>query len=77
MHCKQFFSIFFIVILSACSSIKDTPVESIPLNQTINERNQQLSKLNSWTIAGKIAFINSKERHSASLHWQKKSCLRN
>lgn len=75
MPCKQLLSIFFIVILSACSSIKDTPVENIPLNQTINERNQQLSKLDSWTIAGKIAFINSKERHSASLHWQKNHAL--
>lgn len=71
MHCKQLLILFFISILSACSSINDIPVNDKLQNQDIETRNKQVSALNSWTIAGKIAFINEQKRQSATLHWQK------
>ncbi|WP_085299170.1 lipoprotein insertase outer membrane protein LolB [Cognaticolwellia mytili] len=71
MYSKQLFILFFISILTACSSISDVPVANNQLNQDIDTRNKQVAQLNSWTITGKIAFINSKERQSATLHWQK------
>jgi outer membrane lipoprotein LolB len=40
------------------------------LNQTIEQRNQSLLALKKWQITGKIAFIQSKKRQSASLYWQ-------
>lgn len=71
MTSKQIFSLFFIVLLSACSNINDIPVEDNPRNQSINSRNQQVSLLDTWAITGKIAFINSQKRQSATLHWEK------
>ncbi|ASP46958.1 outer membrane lipoprotein LolB [Cognaticolwellia beringensis] len=71
MYSKRLITLFFVGILSACSSINDIPVENNQANQDINSRNKQVSQLNSWTIAGKIAFINSQKRQSATLHWQK------
>jgi len=71
MFSKQLITLFFIGILGACSSINDIPVENNYTSQNIETRNKQLSQLNSWTIAGKIAFINSQKRQSATLHWQK------
>ncbi len=71
MYSKQLFILFCISILTACSSINDVPVANNQVNQDVDTRNKQLSQLNSWTITGKIAFINSKERQSATLHWQK------
>lgn len=71
MYSKQLFILFFISMLTACSSINDVPVANNQVNQDIDTRNKQVAQLNSWTIAGKIAFINSKERQSATLHWQK------
>jgi len=71
MNSKQLIALFFIGILSACSSINDLPVETNQASQDIETRNKQVSLLNSWTITGKIAFINSQKRQSATLHWQK------
>lgn len=71
MYCKQFIILFFISILSACSSINDIPVEGNQVNQDIETRNKQVAALNEWTITGKIAFINSQQRQSATLYWQK------
>lgn len=71
MHKNFVFIIFLLTVLSACTSIKDVPIDNNQLTQSIEYRNEQLLKLNTWTIAGKIAFINSKERQSATLHWQK------
>jgi outer membrane lipoprotein LolB len=70
MYSKRLITLFFISILSACSSIRDMPVENNQASQTISSRNKQVSQLNNWTIAGKIAFINSEKRQSATLHWQ-------
>ena len=71
MYSKRLITLFFVGILSACSSINDRPVESNQVNQDIDTRNKQLSQLKRWTIAGKIAFINSQKRQSATLHWHK------
>jgi outer membrane lipoprotein LolB len=68
---KRFIVLLIISILTACGSINDVPVASNQVNQDIDTRNKQVTQLNSWTIAGKIAFINSRERQSATLHWQK------
>jgi len=73
MFSKSHIVLFFVGILSACSSINDIPVESNRANQGIESRNNQVAQLNQWTIAGKIAFINSENRQSATLHWQKNS----
>lgn len=71
MYCKQFIILFLISILSACTSINDIPVGDKQQNQDIEARNKQVSALNTWTIAGKIAFISEQKRQSATLHWQK------
>ncbi len=71
MYSRRLITLFFVGILSACSSINDIPVENNQTNQDIDTRNKQVAQLNSWTIAGKIAFINSQERQSATLYWQK------
>ena len=71
MHYKQLLILLFIGILSACSSVNDIPVSDKQQNQDIETRNKQVSALKSWTIAGKIAFINEQKRQSATLHWQK------
>lgn len=68
---KSFITLLFITIISACSSIKDQPVDNRQLGQDSTSRIQQMNTLDSWTIAGKIAFISGKERQSATLHWQK------
>lgn len=71
MYSKKIITLFFIGILTACSSINDIPVGNNQANQDIEARNKQVSQLNSWTITGKMAFINSQERQSATLYWQK------
>ncbi|MBA6327296.1 outer membrane lipoprotein LolB [Colwellia sp. MB02u-6] len=71
MYNIRLITLFFVSLLSACSSINDIPVENNQKNLDIATRNQQVSQLNSWTIVGKIAFIDSQNRQSASLHWQK------
>jgi outer membrane lipoprotein LolB len=73
MYNIRLITLFFVSLLSACTSINDIPVESNQKNQDLATRNQKVSQLNSWTIVGKIAFIDSQKRQSASLHWQKNS----
>ena len=38
--------------------------------QTIKQRNEKLSQINDWQFNGKIAFIQSDKRESASIWWQ-------
>ncbi|MFT6195300.1 MAG: outer membrane lipoprotein LolB [Cognaticolwellia sp.] len=71
MYNIRFITLFFVSLLSACTSINDIPVENNQKNQDIATRNQQVSQFNSWTIVGKIAFIDNQKRQSASLYWQK------
>lgn len=70
------FITFLILILSACSS--HSPVINIAKNQpniavaqTIDQRNEQMEQLLHWSITGKIAFIEkkNKKRQSATLKW--------
>ena len=63
-----------LVILSGCSSLHSpSSVSSNTAPQTILDRNQQLLALQQWKIKGKIAFIQGKQRESASLQWQYKN----
>lgn len=60
-----------LLLLNGCSSVIDQPVTNNTAKQSIETRNQQLSALTTWALSGKIAFINAKERQSASLFWQR------
>jgi len=71
MHSQHLIVLFFVSILSACSSINDIPVENNQASQNVETRNAQLAQLKQWTLSGKIAFINNQDRQSATLHWQK------
>lgn len=67
----KFFSVMFI-ILTGCTT---TPTNDINESYTSNiiKREKDLAQLQSWEVKGKIAFINSVERKSASLYWKKSS----
>ncbi len=70
MQKQLLFTLFFLVLLSGCSTNAPIKITDVPLATTIAERNQQLQALNHWLIKGKIAFIEQKKRQSASLFWQ-------
>ena len=53
-------------VVSACT----TTYTSKQLQQDKNERSVQLESLNSWTIKGKIAFIQPNDKQSANIYWQ-------
>jgi len=55
--------------LSGCAS--KTALNPPQLNKLINKEQhiKQLQQLSQWKITGKIAFIQGKERESASLYW--------
>lgn len=63
--------LFIMSILMGCSTT--TPKSDIKEGYTSNviEREKHLALLTSWQVKGKIAFINSEERQSASLYWNK------
>lgn len=67
----SFLFISIIVLLTGCTSTQ--PVNDIDKNfsSNIKKREASLAKLNVWEVKGKIAFINSTERKSASLYWKK------
>ncbi|PCI59367.1 MAG: outer membrane lipoprotein LolB [Gammaproteobacteria bacterium] len=59
--------------LTGCSS--RLPNTTTPPQQSIQQRNQQMLHLNTWSIKGKIAFIEQlatkkTKRQSASLRWE-------
>jgi len=60
-----------VTLINGCST---QPLHSTKLeeHQTIKQRNQQLSQINDWQFKGKIAFIQSNKRESASIRWQYK-----
>lgn len=64
-----FISIF--ILLVGCTSTQ--PINDIneSYSSNIKKREEALAHLTSWEIKGRIAFINSVERKSASLYWQK------
>jgi len=58
-----------ILLLSGCSTTKQTPVSS----QTSSTEHQAvLNQLSNWQFKGKLAFISPKERQSANVLWQVK-----
>lgn len=65
------FSFFSLFILIGCTSTQPTNDINEHYSSDIKKRNKALTDLTSWKIKGKIAFINSTERKSASLYWAK------
>ncbi|WP_426370563.1 lipoprotein insertase outer membrane protein LolB [Pseudocolwellia sp. HL-MZ7] len=63
--------ILFVTFLAGCTTTQ--PVNNIKPGYTsdIIKREQMLAQLTTWQVKGKIAFINSEERKSASLYWNK------
>lgn len=62
--------IFANIFLTGCAVKQPS---SLPDEQIVLDKKQRalfLKDLNQWLIKGKIAFITSKERQSASLRWQ-------
>jgi len=58
------------VFLSSCSTTKQVSGQNPQIIQSIEQRSQQLLTLNKWQLKGKIAFLQAKERESASINWQ-------
>jgi len=60
-----------VMLFNGCSSqrLQSAKLEK---HQTIKQRNEQLSQINDWQFNGKIAFIQSNKRESASIRWQYK-----
>ncbi|WP_426357003.1 lipoprotein insertase outer membrane protein LolB [Pseudocolwellia sp. HL-MZ19] len=63
--------IWFVTFLAGCTTTQ--PVNNIKQGYTsdIIKREKNLVRLTTWQVKGKIAFINSEERKSASLFWNK------
>lgn len=57
-----------VAMLTACSSTKVATDQQLFQNKT--QRAEQLSRLNDWTIKGKIAFIEGDSKQSANLYWR-------
>jgi outer membrane lipoprotein LolB len=59
-----------LIIITGCTT---TPTNDIEKGYTSNiiKREKNLAHIHDWEVKGKIAFINSAERKSASLYWKK------
>jgi outer membrane lipoprotein LolB len=57
------------MLINGCSTQRLQTAE-LQKNQTIKQRNDKLSQINDWQFNGKIAFIQSDKRQSASIRWQ-------
>ena len=57
------------LVLSGCSSGPQNTQNTLQTTSSI-ERSQQLKNIHQWQITGKIAFIKSNNRNSASLNWK-------
>jgi outer membrane lipoprotein LolB len=66
---RQFTLLCFIcmLIIGGCSSVE--PLNIPPVDS--DNRQAQLQQLTSWQVNGKVAFISTEEKFSASLYWQK------
>jgi len=76
MRFSKLFSFQFMFIstfLVGCTSTQPINEINESYSSNIKERESILSHLTTWEIKGKIAFIKSDERKSASLFWQKKN----
>ena len=67
---KPFFLFLLIFFFSGCSSIQHTPPLLTDKHQSKAQRIAQLRALKNWQIKGKLAFIQKKQRESATLFWQ-------
>jgi len=59
-----------ILLLTSCSTLQKEQPTSDLYFQSTEDRNNQLNAINRWTVFGKIAFIQTKKRESASLNWK-------
>ena len=66
--CLLIFALFTLV-LSGCSTIPNKESQVL-IKQTPQQRITQLQQLQQWKIKGKIAFIETNSRNSATLSWQ-------
>lgn len=55
--------------LNACSSRPNLEQDTPAIADTVEQRTQKINALEQWKIQGRIAFIQGKERESASLYW--------
>jgi outer membrane lipoprotein LolB len=62
-------SLLALMLINGCST-QPRQAGKLETNQTIEQRNDKLSQLNDWQFKGKIAFIQSDKRQSASIIWQ-------
>ncbi len=65
----KFSAIFYLIIALLLSACVTPPLVQIK-PQSIQQRTEQLQKLDNWQVAGKIAFIQNNQRQSASLQWR-------
>ncbi|TYK65530.1 lipoprotein insertase outer membrane protein LolB [Colwellia echini] len=68
LHLSYYFALAS-VFLSGCSLIPTQEPQAL-VEQTQQQRINQLSQLRQWQIKGKIAFIDKNARNSASLSWK-------
>ncbi|WP_245560575.1 lipoprotein insertase outer membrane protein LolB [Colwellia piezophila] len=59
----------FTLMLSGCSSIPNDDFK-LTIKQSPQQRVASLQHLSQWQVTGKIAFIETNNRNSASLNWQ-------
>lgn len=63
-------ALFFLMLIASCSTKPEFNNQSLPTNYSLENRTSYLTNINNWQINGKIAFIEGKERKSATLFWQ-------
>ncbi len=59
----------FTLVLSGCSTVPNTETQVV-IKQTPQQRITKLQQLQQWKLKGKIAFIETNSRNSATLSWQ-------
>ncbi|MGB5446645.1 MAG: lipoprotein insertase outer membrane protein LolB [Psychromonas sp.] len=62
----SFLSLVFTLLITGCAQIPKQPVETADWAA----QQQQLEKLNHWTLSGKVAVITPEKRHSLNIYWQ-------
>lgn len=64
-----------LLLLSACSSIKEPNSSNENTKKAAVSPQIKLSQLTRWQLQGKIAFISKDERNSADISWYKDSII--
>lgn len=62
--------LFFLLLIASCSTKPEFNQQSLPTNYNLENRISYLTTINNWQINGKIAFIEGKDKKSATLFWQ-------